>query len=97
MALWRSPAPGRTSRASSYRGWGRSTIGPLLDDPPVGLRPETWRALTEIAARLSTPRRRVSPGQVAASLIEDSVARLGEERGAGKRGARTKREGQPTE
>src|SRR5688572_7728576 len=44
----------------------------------VGFRPETWSALTEIAARLSTPRRRVSPGQVAASLIEDSVAKLGE-------------------
>ncbi|MPZ13890.1 MAG: hypothetical protein GEU73_05625 [Chloroflexi bacterium] len=44
----------------------------------VGFRPDTWRALTEIAARLSSPRRRVSPGQVAASLIEDSVAKLRE-------------------
>jgi len=43
----------------------------------IGFRPDTWRALTEIAARLSTPRRKVSPGQVAASLIEDGVARLG--------------------
>lgn len=45
----------------------------------VGFRPDTWRTLTEIAARLSTPRRRISPGQVAASLIEDSVAKLGDD------------------
>src|SRR6266511_5203995 len=44
----------------------------------VGFRPDTWRALNAIAARRSTPRRRVSPGQVAASLIEESVAKLGE-------------------
>ena len=43
----------------------------------VGFRPDTWRALTEIAARLSTPRRRISPGQVAASLIEDGLTKLG--------------------
>jgi len=44
----------------------------------VGFRPETWRTLSDIATRLSTPRRRVSPGQVAASLIEDSVRKLRE-------------------
>jgi hypothetical protein len=42
----------------------------------VGFRPETWQALAEIAAQASTPRRRVSPGQVAALLIEDGIARL---------------------
>src|SRR3712207_605121 len=42
----------------------------------VGFRPETWRALAEIAAQVSTPQRRVSPGQVAARLIEDGLARL---------------------
>jgi hypothetical protein len=44
----------------------------------VGFRPETWQALNDIAARLSTPRHRVSPGQVAASLIEGSVTQLQE-------------------
>jgi hypothetical protein len=42
----------------------------------VGFRPETWRALGEIAAQASTSQRRVSPGQVAARLIEDGLARL---------------------
>jgi hypothetical protein len=42
----------------------------------VGFRPETWRALTEIAARASTPQRRISPGQVAARLIEDGLERV---------------------
>jgi len=42
----------------------------------VGFRPETWQALSEMAIRLSTTRRRVSPGQVAASLIEERVAQL---------------------
>lgn len=42
----------------------------------VGFRPETWRALAEMATKLSTPRRRVSPGQLAASLIEESVTKL---------------------
>ena len=42
----------------------------------VGFRPQTWQALIDIAARLSTPRRRVSPGQVAATLLEDSVTNL---------------------
>jgi hypothetical protein len=42
----------------------------------VGFRPETWQALAEIAAQASTPRRRVSPGQVAARLIEDGIAQL---------------------
>lgn len=42
----------------------------------VGFRAETWQALTDIAFRLSTPRRRVSPGQVAASLIEDGIENL---------------------
>jgi hypothetical protein len=42
----------------------------------VGFRPETWRALAEIADRASTPQRRISPGQVAARLIEDGLDRL---------------------
>jgi hypothetical protein len=39
----------------------------------VGFRPETWRRLAEIAAEVSTPERRVSPGQVAALLIETGI------------------------
>jgi hypothetical protein len=42
----------------------------------VGFRTETWEALAQIAAQASTPRRRVSPGQVAARLIEDGIKRL---------------------
>jgi len=44
----------------------------------VGFRSETWEALSEMAIRLSTTRRKVSPGQVAASLIEERVAQLQE-------------------
>ena len=44
----------------------------------VGFRPETWQALSEIATRLSSSRRRVSPGQLAATLIEERVAQLRE-------------------
>lgn len=64
----RAPEVGRAGRPSDPE-W---TIRRL-----VGFRPETWRALAEIAEQASTPRRRVSPGQVAARLIEDGVARLG--------------------
>jgi hypothetical protein len=42
----------------------------------VGFRPDTWQALAELAAQLSTPERRVSPGQVAARLIEEGVTQL---------------------
>jgi hypothetical protein len=44
----------------------------------VGFRPDTWNRLTELAVQLSTPKRRVSPGQVAAILIEESVTHLEE-------------------
>lgn len=63
----------------------------------IGFRPGTWRALTEIAARLSTPRRRVSPGQVAASLIEGSVAKLGESSGPANGEPRPDRASRPSE
>jgi hypothetical protein len=43
---------------------------------PVGFRPETWQALSEIAARASTAGRRISPSQVAAHLIEEGIERL---------------------
>ena len=42
----------------------------------VAFRPETWHELSELAARASTPERRVSPGQVAAHLIEEGIERL---------------------
>lgn len=64
----RAPEGGRAGRPSDP-GW---TIRRL-----VGIRPATWRALADIAEQASTPQRRVSPGQVAARLIEDGVARLG--------------------
>lgn len=63
----RAPEAGRARRPSDP-AW---TIRRL-----VGFRPEMWQALAEIAEQASTPRRRLSPGQVAARLIEDGVTRL---------------------
>ncbi len=56
----------------------------------IGFRPETWQALVELADRASTPRRRVSPGQVAARILEEGVTRLREtdEQHAASRSAR---------
>jgi hypothetical protein len=34
---------------------------------------QTLRKLTELASRISTPQRKVSPMQVAAQLLEDSL------------------------
>ncbi|HUG63128.1 MAG TPA: hypothetical protein VMP03_14865 [Methylomirabilota bacterium] len=42
----------------------------------VGFRRETWDQLNELAARASTPRRRVSPAQVAALLVEKGLEPL---------------------
>ncbi|MGH2354147.1 MAG: hypothetical protein ACRDJN_21285 [Chloroflexota bacterium] len=42
----------------------------------MGFRRTTWQVLTEVAADVSTPQRRVSPAQVAALLVERGLEGL---------------------
>jgi hypothetical protein len=52
---------------------GRPTDLTWVVHPKVPMSEETMRKLTEIANRISTPQRKVSPMQVAAQLLEDSL------------------------
>jgi hypothetical protein len=63
-------------RLRTHSSAGRPSDPALTMRRLVGFRPETWQVLAEIADRASTPQRRISPGQVAARLIEDSLDRL---------------------
>ncbi|HEX5273074.1 MAG TPA: hypothetical protein VFW33_21405 [Gemmataceae bacterium] len=58
---------------------GRPTNPTWTRHPKVPMSEATERALAELADRLSTPDRKVSPMQVAAQLLEDAVARYREE------------------
>jgi len=52
---------------------GRPTDSTWQDRPKVPMSEATQRRLAEIAEQMSTPRRRVSPMQVAAQLLEEAV------------------------
>lgn len=55
---------------------GRPTDATWASRPKVPMSAATQRRLAEIAAAMSTPRRRVSPMQVAAQLLEEAVGRV---------------------
>lgn len=63
------------TRRLTSRG-GRPTDPDWTLKRPIPFKPETWEALERIAAAVTTSERRVTPGQVAAHVIEDPVARL---------------------
>lgn len=52
---------------------GRPTDPSWVLHPKVPMSEETMRRLTELADRISTPQRKVSPMQIAAQLLEDSL------------------------
>src|SRR5207244_3481536 len=52
---------------------GRPTDSTWEDRPKVPMSEATQQRLAEIAEQMSTPRRRVSPMQVAAQLLEEAV------------------------
>jgi hypothetical protein len=64
------------SRLQTRAGGGRPSDPERTIRRLVSFRPETWKTLTQMAFQLTTSDRRVSPGQVAATLVEESVAQL---------------------
>jgi hypothetical protein len=58
---------------------GRPTDPTWVNRPKVPMSDATLERLEELAQRLSTPDRSVSPMQVAAQLLESSVERLSEQ------------------
>jgi hypothetical protein len=52
---------------------GRPTDARWVLRPKVPMSEETMRRSTELADRISTPERKVSPMQVAAPLLEDAL------------------------
>ena len=61
--------PGRGQRP------GRPTDASWTRHPKVPMSEATERKLAELAERISTPERKVSPMQVAAQLLEEAVAK----------------------
>jgi hypothetical protein len=57
---------------------GRPTDVSWVHRPKVPMSEATYRTLVEIAESISTPERKVSPMQVAAQLLEESVHRIPE-------------------
>lgn len=55
---------------------GRPTNATWVKHPKVPMSEATHSQLRELAERISTPERRVSPMQVAAQLLEESIERL---------------------
>jgi hypothetical protein len=54
---------------------GRPTDASWTRHPKVPMSEATERKLAELAERISTPERKVSPMQVAAQLLEEAVAK----------------------
>jgi hypothetical protein len=52
---------------------GRPTDASWVHRPKVPMSEATYRTLVEIAESISTPERKVSPMQVAAQLLEETV------------------------
>ena len=69
-----------TARLQPSRGRrpGRPTDPSWESQGKVPMSAETKKQLEIVAAKMSDEKRRVSPMQVAAQLLEDSVARLAE-------------------
>lgn len=61
---------------SSGKRPGRPTHAAWVRHPKVPMSDATHSQLLALAERISTPERRVSPMQVAAQLLEESVQRL---------------------
>jgi hypothetical protein len=55
---------------------GRPTDSAWEEHPKVPMSRETLARLEKLAARLTTTKRKISPMQVAAHLLEESVERL---------------------
>lgn len=55
---------------------GRPTSEDWTEQRKVPMSPETLAALKKLSTRLSSERRKVSPMQLAAQLLEESVARI---------------------
>ncbi len=55
---------------------GRPTDAAWVHHPKIPLSDASARKLSELAERLSTPERKVSPMQVAAQLLEEALARI---------------------
>ena len=68
-----------TERLSPARGKrpGRPTDPAWDKHPKVPMSRRTLARLEKLAAKMSSPRRKVSPMQVAAQLLEESVERCG--------------------
>jgi hypothetical protein len=58
---------------------GRPTDAKWVKHPKVPMSEETFHGLQRLADQLSTPRRRVSPMQVAAQLLESAVEQVAEQ------------------
>lgn len=54
---------------------GRPTNAAWVHHPKVPMSAETRDALTALAGQISTPERKVSPMQIAAQILEESVER----------------------
>lgn len=62
---------------------GRPTDAQWVHHPKLPMSVETEERLSRLAALASTPERKVSPMQLAAQLLEETVARVAEEAGGG--------------
>lgn len=62
------PAPGIRTGRPTHLGWDQR--------PKVPMSSKTLKRLEQLAEECSTPKRRVSPMQVAAQLLEQSVAQV---------------------
>lgn len=63
------PAPGRRTGRPTNAEWTMRRLVPFSE--------RTWAALEECASQASTPNRRVSPGQVAAEILERALTPRG--------------------
>jgi len=63
---------------------GRPTDARWVHHPKIPMSAETEQRLGRLAALASTPERKVSPMQLAAQLLEETVARVAEEVGEGR-------------
>ena len=61
----------------SGRRLGRPTDSAWVRHPKVPMSEETMQRLSEIASKMSTTERKISPMQVAAQLLEVAVRRVG--------------------
>lgn len=64
------------SRGSESERPGRPTVASWTSRSKVPMSPTTKKRLVRLAHLASTPRRRVSPMQIAAQILEEAVAEM---------------------